>query len=89
MYTFPTEARSALEAMPVPLAYYQWDGAGQIVATLVSDGLCRMMNADRQTLTSLLNGSMFDRIHPDDAGRVARITASAASSRRRTAGTWR
>ena len=78
MYTFPTEARSALEAMPVPLAYYQWDGAGQIVATLVSDGLCRMMNADRDKLTSLLNGSLFDRIHPDDVERVARITGEFA-----------
>ena len=74
MYTFPMEARKVLEAMPVPLAYYQRDGEGRIVATLVTDGLCRMMNADRQTLTSLLNGSMFDRIHPDDVGRVARIT---------------
>jgi GGDEF domain-containing protein len=62
----------------VPLAYYQWDGAGQIVATLVSDGLCRMMNADRDKLTSLLNGSLFDRIHPDDVERVARITGEFA-----------
>ena len=74
MYTFPTEARKVLEAMPVPLAYYQRDGEGRIVATLVTDGLCRMMNADRQKLTSLLNGSMFDRIHPDDVGRITRIT---------------
>ena len=33
MYTFPTEARKVLEAMPVPLAYYQRDGEGRIVAT--------------------------------------------------------
>lgn len=49
MYQFAPEARKALEAMPLPIAYYQRVGDG-IVAILVSDGLCMMMGADRDDL---------------------------------------
>ena len=72
MYQFPEEVRKALEAMPLPIAYYQRDGKG-IVASLVSDGLCKMMGTERSELISLLNSGLFERIHPDDAGRIARI----------------
>ena len=72
MYQFPAEARKALEAMPLPIAYYQGKGDG-IIALLVSDGLCKMMGADRENLISLLNSSLLERIHPDDVGRIARI----------------
>ena len=78
MYQFAPEARKALEAMPLPIAYYQRVGDG-IVAILVSDGLCRMMGADRDDLISLLNGGLFERIHPDDAGRIARIVREFAN----------
>ena len=50
-----------------------------IVAILVSDGLCMMMGADRDDLISLLNGGLFERIHPDDAGRIARIVREFAN----------
>ena len=72
MYQFPPDARKALEAMPLPIAYYQRDG-DRIVAILVSDGLCKMMGAERDDLISLLNSGLLERIHPDDAGRIARI----------------
>lgn len=72
MYQFPPDARKALEAMPLPIAYYQKDG-DRIVAILVSDGLCKMMGAERDDLISLLNSGLLERIHPDDAGRIARI----------------
>ena len=72
MYQFAPEARKALEAMPLPIAYYQKDG-DRIVAILVSDGLCKMMGAERADLISLLNSGLLERIHPDDAGRIARI----------------
>ena len=78
MFQFQEEVRKALEIMPVPLAYYQRDG-GRIVATLVSDGLCRMMSADRETLLGLLNGNLFERVHPDDAGRLARVVREFAN----------
>ncbi len=72
MYQFPPEVRKALEAMPLPLAYYQRSGDA-IVATLVSDGLCQMMGEDREKLTDLLSNGLLERVHPDDAGRLARI----------------
>jgi diguanylate cyclase (GGDEF)-like protein len=78
MYQFAPEARKALEAMPLPIAYYQRVGDG-IVAILVSDGLCMMMGADRDDLISLLYGGLFERIHPDDAGRIARIVREFAN----------
>ena len=55
MFTFPPEVRKAMEAMPVPLAYYTRDDDGNIIVSLVSDGLCQMMSADREKLTALLN----------------------------------
>ena len=73
MYTFPDEVRKALESMPVPLAYYQRDDENRIYVSLVSNGLCQMMNSDRERLIELLNGSLFDRVHPDDIGRLTRI----------------
>jgi len=72
MYQFPPDARKALEAMPLPIAYYQKDG-DRIVAILVSDGLCKMMGAERDKLINHLNSGLLDRVHPDDAGRIARI----------------
>lgn len=71
MFTFTDDARKILESMPVPLAYYQWVD-GKISATLVSDGLCRMMNADRDDLVTLLNGNLLQRVHPDDVERLSR-----------------
>ena len=72
MYQFPPDARKALEAMPLPIAYYQKDG-DRIVAILVSNGLCKMMGAERDKLINHLNSGLLDRVHPDDAGRIARI----------------
>ena len=72
MYQFPPDARKALEAMPLPIAYYQKDG-DRIVAILVSDGLCKMMGAERDKVINHLNSGLLDRVHPDDAGRIARI----------------
>ncbi len=79
MFTFPPEARKILESMPVPLAYFARDERNRIRVVLVSDGLCSMMSADRAQLIDLLNGSLFDRVHPDDAGRLARIVKEFAA----------
>ena len=79
MYSFSSEVRKALEAMPVPLAYYTRDDKGHIEVALVSDGLCQMMDADRERLTALLNGSLFDRVHPDDVDRLVRTVREFAA----------
>jgi len=71
MFTFTEDMRRAYEKMPVPLAYYRRDG-DRIVPILVSDGLCQLMRADRDTLIARLSDSLLDRVHPDDVGRIAR-----------------
>ena len=78
MFSFSEEVRAAYESMPVPLAYYQRDG-DRIIPILVSDGLCKMMNADRPALIERLSSSMFERVHPDDAGRIARAVRDFAA----------
>ena len=78
MFSFSEEVRTAYEAMPVPLAYFQKDG-DRIVPILVSDGLCKLMNADRPALIERLCSSMFERVHPDDAGRIARTVRDFAA----------
>ncbi len=72
MYQLPNDLRRAYEALPVPLAFYRYE-EGRVLTVLVSDGLCRLMQSDRETLIGLLDNSMFERVHPDDAERIARI----------------
>ena len=67
MYQFPDDMRRTLEALPVPMAYYQHEGE-KITPLLVTDGLCRLMQLDRKTLTHMLEVAIFERVHPDDAG---------------------
>lgn len=69
MYCFSDETRRAYEAMTLPIAYFDNDG-GKPVAILVSDGLCKMMKTDRERLIPLLNDSLLERVHPDDAARL-------------------
>ena len=71
MFRFTEDVRSAYQNMPVPLAYYRREG-DRIVPILVSDGLCQLMRTDRDALIARLSDSLLDRVHPDDAGRIAR-----------------
>ena len=38
----------------------------------MTDGLCRLMKAERPQLLALLNESLMERVHPDDVGRLKR-----------------
>lgn len=78
MFSFSEEVRLAYEAIPVPLAYFQ-RSEDKIVPILVSDGLCKMMHADRPALIERLGSSMFERVHPDDAGRITRAVRDFSS----------
>ena len=64
--------RSVYEATSIPLAFYSYRD-GKVITDLVSDGYCQMVGIDRKRLTTLLDDSMFARVHPDDAGRLASI----------------
>ena len=71
MHQFSNETRKALEAMPIPLAYYQFVGK-KITLVLVSDGLCKMRNRTREEIMGQINSGLFDNVHPEDIEHLAR-----------------
>lgn len=75
--SFSPENIRFFESLPLPLALYQ-KKEGRILCILVSDGLCSMMKTEREQLIDILNNRLFERVHPDDAGRIARIVSEFA-----------
>ncbi len=74
MYQFPEELRANYESMRIPFAAYQFLD-GKVIPLLVSDGLCEQLDhISREKLIHLLQEGLYDSIHPDDVGRVARIS---------------
>ena len=80
MYRFSDEVRKAYESLAVPLVFFQFID-GRVVPLLVSDGFCRLTDMDRPRAMKLMDTSQFERIHPDDAGKVARVSDDFAHHR--------
>ncbi len=80
MYVFPGEIRKVYEAIPIPMVFYQFID-GKVVPLLVSDGFCRLVELDREKTMKWLIGGQFERIHPDDAGKVAHVSDDFAHHR--------
>ena len=78
MYIFPEELRKIYESECIPFAAYQMDEE-KVTPLLVSDGLCLQMGMTRDQLMLLLSDGLYDSIHPDDAGRVRRISIDFAA----------
>jgi diguanylate cyclase (GGDEF)-like protein len=57
--------RAFFERAPVPLVLYQKTD-GQIRAVLASDGYCRQVGNERETVLHHLNTDLYKRVHPDD-----------------------
>jgi len=72
VYQFSPQQRSALEALPHALAFYQFVD-GNIIALLASDGFCRMTGLERTELIHQMNTNMFARVHPDDRELLAKL----------------
>ena len=72
MYQFPNDLRKTFESMQIPFTIYQYADR-KAIPVLVSDGLCRQMKTNREKLMKLLEAGKFSMIHPDDAGRMARL----------------
>ena len=70
MYVFPDELRRAYESLKLPIAFFHGE-KGRLVPLLVSDGLCALLQIDRERLLVQRYGNTYDFLHPDDAGRVA------------------
>ena len=80
MYTFPEETRKAYEALPLALVFDQLID-GKVVPLLVSDGFCELVGMDRENAMAWFTEGQFERLHPDDVGRVARVSSEFAGHR--------
>ncbi len=78
MYQFPNEIRRAYEAQPVALVYDQLID-GKVVPLLVSDGFCELVGLDRIHAMEWFKNGQFERLHPDDVGRVSRVSVEFAN----------
>ncbi len=76
MYTFPDEMKKIYESSPMSFVYYQNIG-GKAVPVLASDGFCRntgMEGYDRAYVLEWLRKGLFERMHPDDVGYMAKLS---------------
>ncbi|MBQ7542185.1 MAG: EAL domain-containing protein [Clostridia bacterium] len=73
MYKFPEDIKQAYESSPLSFVYYQ-DIDGRAVPILASEGFCCNTGVRREDVLEWLRVGMFERIHPDDVGLVARIS---------------
>ncbi|MBR3334849.1 MAG: EAL domain-containing protein [Clostridia bacterium] len=70
MYQFSDKNRKALEQLALPLAIFQ-NVDGKNVPVLVTEGFCTLLGVQRDRVMKEQKSSKFDRIHPEDVGRIA------------------
>ena len=70
MYQFTDKSRKALERLSLPVAFFQ-DIDGKNMPVLVSDGFCALLGLERERMMQEQTGSKFERIHPEDVGRIS------------------
>ncbi len=75
MYQFSDKGRQALEHVSLPLVFFQ-DVDGQNVPLLVSDGFCNLLGITRDQMMNEQSRCKFDRIHPEDVGRISEAVHS-------------
>ena len=80
MYIFPEEIRKAYEAQTIPLVYDQLID-GQVVPMLLSDGFCELVGMEREQAMEWFRHSQFERLHPDDVGRIVQVSDDFARHR--------
>lgn len=68
-YEFTRDERRLLEISKFIIGAYQLID-GKVVTLLVSDAFCKFAGASREELVNSLNDSMFDNVHPEDAGKL-------------------
>ena len=73
MYSFPEDLRRAYECSPLSFVYYQ-NIAGRAVPVLASDGFCKNTGMEHEKVLAWLETGMYDRMHPDDVGMLARVS---------------
>ena len=78
VYQFTEEQKRIYGSTKIPLIVYQYLD-GEIIPLLISDGFCEQMNVSREKAEAMMNSGLYNMIHPDDAGRIARITIGFAN----------
>ena len=72
-YRFSDDERRHLEALPIPLAVYQFINK-RVVTLLLSDGFLKLLGfEDRAAAIDLMDNNMYRDTHPDDKARVAAL----------------
>ena len=80
MYQFPENLRKAYESQPSAFVYDELID-GKVIPLLVSDGFCELVNMDRAHAMEWFREGQFERLHPDDVGRVVRVSEEFANHR--------
>ena len=80
MYQFSDEFRQAYESLTIPIVIDQFIDE-KVVPLLVSDGFCQLTRLDRAKALALMGAGQYDRVHPDDAGKMARVSDDFAHRR--------
>ncbi len=80
MYQFSDEFRQAYESLTIPIVIDQFIDE-KVVPLLVSDGFCQLTRLDRAKALALMGAGQYDRVHPDNAGKVARVSDDFAHRR--------
>ena len=80
MYEFSPEYREAYERQMMPAAFYEVRD-GVPVPILVTDGFCELMELGRDELIRHLQGAMFERLDPDDVGKVTKAVEDFVSGK--------
>ncbi|MBO4419998.1 MAG: EAL domain-containing protein [Oscillospiraceae bacterium] len=76
MYQFPKELKNAYEASPLSFVFYQVL-PHRAIPVLASGGFCRnvqMEHLERSEILQWLETGLYERIHPDDVGLIAKIS---------------
>ncbi len=78
MYVFPEEFRKAYERLAVPMIIMGIDDNDETMPILISDGFLAFHNITREMVDSHfegnLNGSLFEKVHPDEAAKLRVIS---------------
>ena len=75
MYQFSDKGRQALEQVSLPLVFFQ-EIEGENIPLLVSDGFCDLLGIKREQMMEEQRWSKFDRVHPEDVGRISEAAKS-------------
>ena len=73
MYCFPESLKRAYESSPLSFVYYQ-NVEGRAVPVLASDGFVRNTGMSREKVLVWLKAGLFERMHPDDVGFMAKVS---------------